>query len=107
MSAAASWHDEDPAGIEATAELRGETLVWQMLLHQARANFANLAAWPHDQLRRKSLDVVADLIYIAEKLLGALDDVLDPKQNDHGHSLSVQNLTARIDRAQQALRTVQ
>ena len=107
MSAATTWHDDDPAGLEATAELRGETLVWQMLLHQARANLANLSAWPHDQLRRKSLDVAADLIYIAEKVLGALDDVLDPKQNDAGHTLSIQHLTTRIEHAQQALRTVQ
>ncbi|MBN9618115.1 MAG: hypothetical protein J0H43_00010 [Actinobacteria bacterium] len=106
MSAAA-WHDQDPAGIEATAELRGETLVWQMLLHQARANLGNLAAWPHDQLRRKSLDVAADLIYIAEQLLTALDDVLDPKAGDQGHSLSVRALTNRLDTAQRALRTVQ
>jgi hypothetical protein len=107
MSAAASWPDEDPAAIEATAELRGEALVWQMLLHHARANLGNLSAWPHDQLRRKSLDVAADLIYVAEKLLTALDGVLDPKQTDQSHTLSVQDLTSRLDIAQRALRTVQ
>lgn len=107
MSAAAAWHDEDPAGIEATAELRGETLVWQMLLHQARANLGNLAAWPHDQLRRNSLDVAADLIYVAEKLLTALDGVLDPKANDLRHSASVQDLTIRLDSAQRALQAAQ
>jgi hypothetical protein len=107
MSAAAAWHDEDPAGLEATAELRGETLVWQLLLHQARANLGNLAAWPHDQLRRKSLDVAADLIYVAEKLLTALDGVLDPKASDHRHTASVQDLTIRLEGAQRALRAAQ
>jgi hypothetical protein len=107
MSAAAAWHTEDRAGIEATAELRGETLVWQLLLHQARANLGNLAAWPHDRLRRQSLDVAADLIYVAEKLLTALDAVLDPKANDHSHSMSVQDLTTRLDSAQRALRAAQ
>jgi hypothetical protein len=107
MSAAAAWHDEDLGGLEATAELRGETLVWQLLLHQARANLGNLAAWPHDQLRRKSLDVAADLIYVAEKLLTALDGVLDPKANDLSHTLSVQDLTHRLDSAQRALQAAQ
>ena len=107
MSAAAAWHDEDSAGIEATAELRGQTLVWQLLLHQARANLDNLAAWPHDQPRRKSRDVAADLIYVAEKLLTALDGVLDPTANDHSHSMSVQDLTTRLDSAQRALRAAQ
>lgn len=107
MSATATWHDEDPAGIAATAELRGEALVWQQLVHQARANLANLAAWPHDQLRRKALDAAAEHLYAAEKVLRALDDVLDPKQNDTGHSLSVRHLADLIELAQQALRAVQ
>ena len=107
MSAAAACHDEDCAGIEATAESRGQTLVWQLLLHQARAYLGHLAAWPHDQPRRKSLDVAADLIYVAEKLLTALDGVLDPKANDHSHSMSVQDLTTRLDSAQRALRAAQ
>lgn len=104
---AATWHDEDPAGVEATAELRGETLVWQQLVHQARANLANLAAWPHDQLRRKALDAAAEHLYAAERVLRALDDVLDPKQNDNGHTLSVRHLADRIELAQQALQVVQ
>jgi hypothetical protein len=79
MSAAA-WQDQDDAGAAATAELRGETLVWQMLLHQARANLANLSAYSHDQIRRKALDAAADHLYAAEKLLRALDDVLDPSR---------------------------
>ena len=106
-AAAAAWHDDDTAGIEATAELRGETLVWQMLLHQARANLGNLAAGPHDQLRRKSLDVAADFIYVAEKLLTALDGVLDPTTNDDRHTASVQDLTIRLETAQRALRAAQ
>jgi hypothetical protein len=107
MSAAATWPTEDPAGLDATAELRGVTLVWQQLLHQARANLANHSAWPHDQLRRTSLDAAADLIYVAEKLLRTLAEVLDPKQGDPGHTLAVRDLTTRIDLAQQVLRAVQ
>jgi hypothetical protein len=110
---AAAWHEQDSAGPEATAELRGETLVWQLVLHHARANLANLAnlanraTGPHDQLRRTSLDAAADLIHVAEKLLTALDSVLDSKANDHSHSLSVQALTIRLDSAQRALRAAQ
>lgn len=104
---AASWRDEDPAGVEATAELRGETLVWQQLVHQAQANLANLAAWPHDELRRKALDAAAEHLYAAERVLRALDDGLDPQQNDNGHTLSVRHLADLIELAQQALRVVQ
>jgi hypothetical protein len=43
---------EDLATPEQTAELRGEALVWQMLLHQASAQLGNLAAYPHGTLRR-------------------------------------------------------
>jgi hypothetical protein len=100
---AATWQDRDDAGAEATAELRGETLVWQMLLHQARANLANLSAYPHDQLRRKALDAAADHLHAAETLLRALDDVLDPKQSDVGHSLSTRHLADLINRSQQAI----
>ena len=38
---------EDSATPEQTAELRGQALVWQMLLHQASAQLSNLAAYPH------------------------------------------------------------
>ena len=37
--------NEDLATPEQTAELRGEALVWQMLLHQASAQLSNLAAY--------------------------------------------------------------
>jgi hypothetical protein len=96
--------NEDLATPEQTAELRGEALVWQMLLHQASAQLGNLAASPHGTLRRSTLDTVAEHIRSAEKLLRALDDVLDPKQGDAGHDLSVQHLRRRVEREQQVLR---
>ena len=95
---------EDLATPEQTAELRGEALVWQMLLHQASAQLGNLAAYPHGTLRRSTLDTVAEHVRSAEKLLRALDDVLDPKQGDAGHYLSVQHLQRRVEREQQVLR---
>jgi len=78
MSAAAACHDEHPAGIEVSAELR-----------------------------RGRLDVTADLIYVAEKLLTALDGVLNPKANDLSHTLSVQDLTLRLDSAPRVRRATQ
>jgi hypothetical protein len=95
---------EDLATPEQTAELRGEALVWQMLLHQASAQLGNLAAYPHGTLRRSALDTVAEHVRSAEKLLRALDDVLDPKQGDAGHDLSIQHLQRRVEREQQVLR---
>jgi hypothetical protein len=89
---------------EQTAELRGEALVWQMLLHQASAQLSNLAAYPHGTLRRTALDAVAEHLRSAEKLLRALDDVLDPRQSDAGHDLSARHLEQRVEREQQALR---
>jgi hypothetical protein len=94
----------DLASPEETAELRGEALVWQMLLHQATAQLSNLAAYPHGTLRRSTLDAVAEHLRSAEKLLRALDDVLDPKQSEAGHELSAQDLRKRVEREQQALR---
>jgi hypothetical protein len=94
----------DLASPEETAELRGETLVWQMLLHQATAQLSNLAAYPHGTLRRSTLDAVAEHLRSAEKLLRALDDVLDPKQSEAGHELSARDLRKRVEREQQALR---
>jgi hypothetical protein len=95
---------EDLATPEQTAELRGEALVWQMLLHQASAQLGNLAAYPHGTLRRSTLDTVAEHLRSAEKLLRALDDVLDPRQSDAGHDLSARHLQQRVEREQQALR---
>jgi hypothetical protein len=95
---------EDLATPEQTAELRGEALVWQMLLHQASAQLSNLAAHPHGSLRRTTLDAVAEHLRSAETLLRALDDVLDPRQSDAGHELSVRHLQQRVEREQQALR---
>jgi hypothetical protein len=89
---------------EQTAELRGEALVWQMLLHQASAQLSNLAAYPHGTLRRTALDAIAEHLRSAEKLLRALDDVLDPRQSDAGHDLSARHLQQRVEREQQALR---
>ena len=95
---------EDLATSEQTAELRGQALVWQMLLHQASGQLGNLAAYPHGTLRRTTLDVVAEHLRSAEKLLRALDDVLDPRQSDAGHDLSVRHLQQRVEREQQAPR---
>ena len=94
----------DLANAEETAELRGEALVWQMLLHQAAAQLSNLAAYPHGSLRRSTLDAVAEHLRSAEKLLRALDDVLDPKQSEAGHDLAARDLQQRVEREQQALR---
>lgn len=95
---------EDLSTPEQTAELRGQALVWQMLLHQASAQLSNLAAYPHGTLRRTTLDAVAEHLRSAEKLLRALDDVLDPRQSDAGHDLSARHLQQRVEREQQALR---
>jgi hypothetical protein len=88
----------------ATAELRGEELVWQTLLHQASTQLGNLAGYPHSRLCRAALDAAAEHIRSAEKLLRALDDVLDPKQSDYGRDLSTRHLQQRVEREQQALR---
>jgi hypothetical protein len=95
---------EDLATPEQTAELRGEALVWQMLLHQASAQLGNLAAYPHGTLRRSALDAASEHIRSAEKLLRALDDVLNLKQNDAARELSARHLQQRVEREQQALR---
>lgn len=76
----------------------------QMLLHQGSAHLSNLAAYPHGTLRRATLDAVAEHLRSAEKLLRALDDVLDPRQGDAGHDLSARHLQQRVEREQQALR---
>jgi hypothetical protein len=94
----------DVATPEQTAELRGQALVWQMLLHQASVQLCNLAAYPHGTLRRTTLDAVVEHLRSAEKLLRALDDVLDPRQSDAGLELSVRHLQQRVEREQQALR---
>lgn len=95
---------EDLSTPEQTADLRGQALVWQMLLHQASAQLSNLAAHPHGTLRRTTLDAVTEHLRSAEKLLRALDDVLDPRQSDAGLDLSVRHLQQRVEREQQALR---
>ena len=95
---------EDLSTPEQTAELRGQALVWQMLLHQASAQLSNLAAHPHGTLRRTTLDAVAEHLRAAETLLRALDDVLDPRQSDAGLELSVRRLQQRVEREQQILR---
>ncbi len=64
-----------------TAELRGEALVWQMMLHQACAQISNLAAHPHGRLRRRALDVVAEHLRSAEK------HTPSRKERHHDHRL--------------------
>ena len=95
---------EDLSTQEQTAELRGQALVWQMLLHQASAQLSNLASYPHGTLCRTTLDPVAEHLRAAETLLRALDDVLDPRQSDAGLDLSVRHLQQRVEREQLALR---
>lgn len=95
---------DDLASTEQLAELRGEGLVWQTLLHQASAHLGNLAGYPHSRLAQAALDVAAEHIRSAEKLLRALDDVLDPKQSVYGRDLSTQHLRQRVEREQQALK---
>jgi hypothetical protein len=97
------WCGDDTASSEQTAELRGEALAWQMLLHQARAQLSNIAAYPHGRLHRRTLDVVAEHLFAAENLLRALDDVLDPKQNGDGRALSIRHLADRVERERHAL----
>lgn len=91
---------------EQVAELRGEELVWQGLLHQASAQLSNLAGHPHSRLARAALDVAAEHIRSAEKVLRELDDVLDPKQSPARHDLSARHLQQRVEREQQALRLI-
>jgi hypothetical protein len=88
---------------EQTAELRVEALAWQMMLHEARAQLSNIAAHPHGRLRRRTLDVVAEHLLAAEKLLRALDDVLDPKQNSDGRAVSIRHPADRVERERHAL----
>ena len=95
---------DDLASAEQLAELRGEELVWQTLLHQASAQLGNLAGYPHSRLCRAALDAAAEHIRSAEKILQALDDVLDPKQSDQGRVLSTRHLQQRVEREQQAIR---
>jgi len=94
---------DDLASPEETAELRGEALVWQQMLHQASAQLADLAAYPHSRLRRRALDAAAEHARSAEKLLRALDGVLDAKQSDAGRSLSTRQLSERVERERRVL----
>lgn len=95
---------DELASAEQTAELRGEELVWQTLLHQASSQLANLAGYPHNRLCRAALDVAAEHVRSAEKVLRALDDVLDPKQSDAGRDLSTRHLRQRVEREQHVLK---
>ncbi|WP_375502664.1 hypothetical protein [uncultured Jatrophihabitans sp.] len=95
---------DDLASAEEIAELRGEQMVWQTLLHQASSQLANLAGYPHSRLCRAALDVAAEHVRSAEKVLRALDDVLDPKQSDAGRQLSTRYLRQRVEREQDVLR---
>lgn len=94
---------DDLASAEETAELRGEGTVWQTLLHQASSQLGNLAGYPHNRLCQAALEAAAEHARSAEKLLRALDDVLDPKQSDAGRELSTQHLRQRIEREKHAL----
>ena len=69
MSSELADRSSAPPRSEQTAELRGEALVWQMLVHQATAQLTNLARHPHNPLRGRALDVVAEAPAAPEKLL--------------------------------------
>jgi exonuclease VII large subunit len=94
---------DDLATPEQLAELRGQEQVWLTLLHQATAQLGNLASYPHSRLCRAALEASAEHTRAAEKLLRALDDVLDPKQSDHSRDLSTRHLRQRVEREQQTL----
>jgi hypothetical protein len=90
-----------------TAELRGEAPAWQQVLHLLHVQMANLADRTRDHLGRAALDLTTEYINGAERLLQALDDVLDPRQGEYGHMASVRHLTDRVERANRALRAEQ
>ena len=90
-----------------TAELRGEALARQQVLHLLHLQMANLADKTRDHPGRAALDLTTENINGAEKLLQALDDVLDPRQGEYGHTASVRHLTDRVERANRALRAEQ
>lgn len=94
---------EPTVSAEQTAELRGEALVVQMLLHQLCAQLTNFAAYPHDRLRRAALDLAAEHMRSAEKLLRALDDILDPGLDPAGLDQYSRHLQQRVERERQAL----
>ncbi len=116
MTSAAGYHNgsgldvpsvtDDLATPEQLAELRGEELAYLSLLHQASARLGNLAGYPHSRLTRAALDVAAEHIRSAEKILRELDDVLDPKLSPAGHDLSARHLQQRVEREQHALKLV-
>jgi hypothetical protein len=95
---------DDLATPEQIAELRCEELACLTLLHLASARLANLASYPHSRLVRATLDLAAEPIRSAEKLLRDLDDVLDPKQSPAGHELSARRLQQRVEHEQQTLK---
>lgn len=103
MSSPISDSPDELATPEEIAELRGEALVWQMMLHQACAQIGNMAAFPHGRLCRRALDVAAEHIRSAEMLLRALDDVLDAKRNEHGRQMSSRHRAERVERERHAL----
>jgi hypothetical protein len=87
-----------------TAELRVEALAWQQVLH---VQMANLADKTRDHLGRAALDLATEYLNGAERLLQALDDVLDPRQGEYGHTASVRHLTDHVERANRTLRAEQ
>jgi hypothetical protein len=97
---------DDLATAEQIAELRGGDQVWLALLHQASAHLGNCARYPHGRLCRAALEVAAEHIRSAEKILRELDDMLDPKQNVAGRERSTRHLQQRVEREQHALRQV-
>lgn len=94
------------ANPEQIAELPGEEPAHLGLLHQASARLDNLAAYPHSRPARAVLDVAAEHIRSAEKVLRELDDVLGSKRSPARHGLSTRHLQQRVEREQQTLKLV-
>ena len=97
---------DDLAAPEQIAELRSDELAYLTLLHQTSARLGNLAGYPHSRVTRAALDIAGEYIRSTEKVLRALDDVLDPKQSPTGHDLSARHLQQRVEREQHALKLV-
>lgn len=70
---------EDVASPEQTAQLRGQALVWQMVLHQSAAHLSDLAAHPHGSMRRMALEVASEHIRSAEMRCSASTTSLTPR----------------------------
>jgi hypothetical protein len=67
----------------ANPELRGEVLARPHVLHLVHAQMANVADKTRDHLGRAAFDLTTEYINSAEKILQALDDLLNPRQGEY------------------------